>query len=1180
MIRPVISALALTLCATGAWADRYDDCVQDKDPDLTIRGCTSVIERGKQESREWRAKAYNNRGAAYYKKGELDRAIANFDKAIALNPKFADAYNNRGVAYFGQGDKEKAIADFRNALEIDPSHPGAKQNLKALDSAAIAPSPGATQPTDDLAALIQRLGQLHDQGKFVAEIPVARRALELAEKLYGPEHANVGTLLNRLAWLYKSQGSYDDAEPLYQRALTIAEKALGPQHLDVGDALNNLALLYYFQGRYSEAEPLYQRALAIAEKALGPDHPHVGASLNNLAALYKAQGRYGEAEALYQRALAIGEKAQGSDNPSVATSLNNLAALYESQGHYEEAEPLYQRSLAILEKALGPDHANVATSINNLAALYDTLGRYDDAERLYQRGLTIREKVLGPDHPDVATSLNNLAELYRAQGRYPDAEALYKRSLAIKEKALGPDHPAVATALNNLAALYKAQGRYGEAEALLDRALIVGAIALGPEDLLVAKMKNNLAEIYKAQGRYSEAESRYISAFGTIEAAFGLEHPLVADMFNNLASLHFAQGDWAGAANFWRRSTKIIAGRTERGGSTLGHAPRATGKSEAERLSERFWNFVKAAHRLTAEGHAPTFELAAETFLAAQWGQSSEAADSLRRMAARGATGNTDLAALVRERQDLVGEWRFKDKQLIAAKSQEADKRDASAEKALGDRLSAIDARIGEIDQRLEKEFPDYAALVSLKPLSMPGVQSLLRDGEALVLVLDTPEWGPYPEATFIWAVTKTDSRWVKSDLGTKALGERVAALRCGLDYDGSWGAPGSTCGELLKTTYSQADHESGKPLPFDIKRSHELYKALFGQIEDLIKDKQLLIVPSGALTQLPFQVLVTEKPDQGLSGSDALRNAAWLNRSHALTVLPSVSSLRALRQLAKDSHASKPFIGFGDPLLDGRPDRYPDDAAIALRARANQSCPKELSQQVASLRGLQRGVRPLALRGGMADVAEIRSQVPLPETANELCAVARDLGVSGDDIRLGAHATETKIKQLSQAGELAKYRIVHFATHGALAGQVGGDSEPGLLLTPPEKATETDDGYLSASEVAALKLDADWVILSACNTAAGGTVGAEALSGLARAFFYAGARALLVSHWSVYSDATVKLITGAIGRMAADKSVGRAEALRLSMLALIDKGAPYETQPAYWAPFVVVGEGGAQAVH
>ena len=138
------------------------------------------------------------------------------------------------------------------------------------------------------------------------------------------------------------------------------------------------------------------------------------------------------------------------------------------------------------------------------------------------------------------------------------------------------------------------------------------------------------------------------------------------------------------------------------------------------------------------------------------------------------------------------------------------------------------------------------------------------------------------------------------------------------------------------------------------------------------------------------------------------------------------------------------------------------------------------------------------------------------------------------------------------------------------------GNSEPGLLLTPPAQASEEDDGYLTASEIAGLKLDADWVILSACNTAAGGAQGAEALSGLARAFIYAQARALLVSHWEVNSDATVKLITGAMSRLAANKSMGRAEAMRQSMLALIDKGEPREAHPAFWAPFVVVGEGGA----
>lgn len=150
----------------------------------------------------------------------------------------------------------------------------------------------------------------------------------------------------------------------------------------------------------------------------------------------------------------------------------------------------------------------------------------------------------------------------------------------------------------------------------------------------------------------------------------------------------------------------------------------------------------------------------------------------------------------------------------------------------------------------------------------------------------------------------------------------------------------------------------------------------------------------------------------------------------------------------------------------------------------------------------------------------------------------------------------------------------MHFATHGLVAGDFSGLAEPALLLTPPDHASADDDGLLTASEVARLKLNADWVIMSACNTAAGGEANADALSGLARAFFYAGARSLLVSHWSVNSDATVKLITRAIAEIKANPGIGRSEALRRAMLAMIDRGSAEETHPSYWAPFVVVGEG------
>jgi len=131
-------------------------------------------------------------------------------------------------------------------------------------------------------------------------------------------------------------------------------------------------------------------------------------------------------------------------------------------------------------------------------------------------------------------------------------------------------------------------------------------------------------------------------------------------------------------------------------------------------------------------------------------------------------------------------------------------------------------------------------------------------------------------------------------------------------------------------------------------------------------------------------------------------------------------------------------------------------------------------------------------------------------------------------------------------------------------------------VLTPPDTPSEADDGLLTASEIATLRLNADWVVLSACNTAAGSREGAEALSGLARAFFYAGARALLVSHWSVFSSAAAALTTKTFAALAASPGLGRAQALRQAMLELIDQGEA----PGYWAPFVVVGEAGSVPRH
>ena len=838
--------------------------------------------------------------------------------------------------------------------------------------------------------------------------------------------------------------------------------------------------------------------------------------MNNLAELYRSQGRYGDAEPLLKRSLVILEKALGPGHPDVALGLSNLAGLYWKQGRYGDAEPLLKRSLAIWEKVLGPGHPSVATSLNNLAELYRAQGRYGDAEPLYKRSLAIDEKALGPLHPEVATDLNNLAGLYVDQGRYGDAEPLIKRSLAIFEKALEPGHPDVALSLNALAHLYLNQGRYGDAEPLFKGSLAIDEKALGPGHPSVATGLTNLAFLYMNQGRYGDAEPLFKRSLVIFEKALGPGHPSVAKGLNNLAFLYGTQGKENKGLVFFRRATAIHQGRAARtGGRSVG------GLSEQKSVRYVFSSHIGAAAAVARKEPSKRGALTAETFSVGQLARATQAGAAVSRMAVRFAAGNDDLAKTVRDYQDTVALWQKTDSDLIKLVGAPATKRNPAHEKALRERLGNLDARIKALSKKLAAEFPDYAELAATKPVPLSDLQKLLNPEEALVAYLVSDQ------ETYVWAVRRDRAEIFVADVGQEALRDAVAELRGGLDASG---------------VYKLSDLP-----PFDRSAAHKLFKQIFAPAEKVLEGaRHVFVVADGALQSLPLGVLVTDEPKGDFKDFAGYRRVPWLAKKYALTTLPSVSSLRALRRFAKRAVAHIPFTGFGDPLLKGDP-------------------------------GGTRGIKLASLfRGTVANVEAVRNLPPLPDTADELRALSAAVKGDGKHIYLRKTATETTVKSM----DLSNSRIVAFATHGLVAGDLK-NAEPALVLTPPEKGTALDDGLLTASEVAQLKLNADLVILSACNTAAGDDAdGAEGLSGLAKAFFYAGSRALLVSHWPVVSDAAVKLTTGMLDYRANNPTAGRAEALRRSMLALMnDEEKPHYAHPLFWAPFVVVGEGGTYAV-
>jgi CHAT domain-containing protein/tetratricopeptide (TPR) repeat protein len=791
-------------------------------------------------------------------------------------------------------------------------------------------------------------------------------------------------------------------------------------------------------------------------------------------------------------------------------------------------------------REFGAEHEQVSVHSHTLGLVSAAAGDFVRAERYYTQSLRISERVYGQDSSGVAVALENLGGVYVKTGRHDEAEPLFQRALRIRQAVLGPNNAYAATGHSNLGDVALARGNWTAALSSYRQAISL----LSAQDTSRSILKSIVEEDIK---RHRDTFTNLCHAAWQSRGASGASRALVEETFKA------AQLAWhtSAASALSKMTARLGAADTD-----LGRRIR-----EVQDASDRVLFLHGEDQKILAEWHAvqkadPAYSALLDEFRALSLARSRDNAPATRRQTelvqqltglldrcppgqkkAGCETSDRDRAALGKEIGELSKATAVGADQVRAvhARMEAAEKalpgyQDFSLRRTtLRNDLDVTERALDAARAEITRAFPDYLALAEPKPLSVAETQALLRWDEALVAVLVGSA------RSFVWAISRERADWAQIDAGASALAAQVTALRNGLDPLAQQDAEGSSG--------SQAGIVRG----FDVERSHALYRQILGPVAATLEGKRhVIVVPTGALTSLPFQVLVTEPPARsGANGSTDFRNASWLIKKHALSVLPSVPSLNALRKLAPTSSAREPFFGMGDPVLQG-----PD------------------AGQQRSARKRSIGAPARYYRDGLADVRALREMTPLPDTATELRAIAKVLKASPDAINLGAAASETRVK----AASLDHYRVIQFATHGLVAGDLSGLAEPALVLTPPPEPGEADDGLLTASEIAVLKLDAEWVVLSACNTAAGAGEGAEALSGLARAFFYAGARALLVSHWAVYSEAAVELTTRTFATLAADPKLGRGEAFRQSMLKLIEAGQP----PSYWAPFVIVGEAGA----
>ncbi len=873
-----------------------------------------------------------------------------------------------------------------------------------------------------------------------------------------------------------------------------------------GTSLVRLGLAHRLLGDNQKALDRFAQALPLLVETRSQQRE--SAVYNNIAGIYHSRGLVEKAEGYYRQSLSI--LRQLGDTNAQAIVLNNISVVCLSLGDYQQALDYLRQALPL--RRANKDRRGEARTLNNFAQVYASLGDGRTALGYLAEALTAARD--GRDRATEALTLNNFGGAYRALGDHQKAKSYFEESLPILREA--GDKSGQAVALNNLGSAFLKLGETQKAIEHFEKALHLARAV--EERHREATVLSNLGQAHFDARRYDKSLG-YFSESLQLRRQIG-DRAGQADTLYGIAALERERGNLDEARARSEESLLLVESvRSKVGNLDLRTSYLATRRDYYDLR-------IDTLMRLHKERPSEGFDaLALET---SERARARNLIDTLMESSANIREG-VDAALLERETalQKLINSREAYRMQFASSRAT------LKQAQELEEELKKLLAESAEVRERMRASNPRYAALIQPATLRLEEIQKLI-DSDTILL-----EYSLGRNSSCLWAVTASsmESYALPPRQEIETLARRV--------YDLLTTRNRRVEGESLQSRrarIAQADAE------FEIASS-SLSRMIVGPASALLNRKRILVVAEGALQYIPFAALPA--PSGSLESGVASRESGGRKKdsrpsliaSHEIINLPSASSLAALRREAEGRRPSpRPIAVFADPVFAG------DDPRIKSASRKESISTAESPASEVDRSARESGVDLFRrLRFSRLEAEAISSLAP----------------------QGGLKAVDFDASRARATGdELSRYRILHFATHGLLNNETPELS--GLVLSLVDEDGKPVDGFLRMHEIYNLRLNADLVVLSACQTALGKEIRGEGLVGLTRGFMYAGTSRVVASLWSVEDRATSELMKRFYQNMLAGGKKPAA-ALRAAQ-AEMSKHAQWAS-PYFWAAFVMQGE-------